>query len=80
MGPEYHHIFTIWRIHNETAKHDSELLDEPTDILSYVHHKIANPEYSDWGVVDNQFVRYAPPKYTYNQMPKKLRTDVSPNI
>lgn len=78
MGPEYHHIFTVWREHNRTAKKPEQLLDDPSDILEYAHYKSSNPEYQDWSVADNQYVRYQEPRYKYWEVERKQKMPTTP--
>lgn len=59
MGPTFHHIDEVFMAHNGTARKVGELLTTPEEILEYALYKSSNPEFSQWAVTGNQYVRYS---------------------
>lgn len=63
MGPSYYPIHFIWEQMNKTAK-GSQYVESPDQIYNYIYYKTLSPENTAWSIVDNQFIRYIPPKYS----------------
>ncbi len=74
MGAIYHHIADIFEIHNRTARSPSMRLVYPEQILEYALHKSANPEFTQWSVADNQYVKYSEARFRRSATQHQLLT------
>ncbi len=62
LGPSYFKIEDVWNYMNRTAKKDLQQVASPDLIFQYVFAKTLSPENTAWSLVDNQYIRYIPPK------------------
>lgn len=71
LGPYYFKIEEVWDYMNRTAKKDLQQVASPDLIYQYVFAKTMSPENTAWSVVDNQYIRYIPPRTSQSGYSRK---------